>query len=139
MISIRTKLRMPNSSVQLIVALKRKKTKPFFRMAAILLFHIIQNHCPDQLCIAFKIHNQKQGPQIRYVTLVPLSLTKWRIPHVDSAVPNKIALRLFCASNEIMCIPIFVKTGHWNKQTYGGHPDRIVTWKPNFYSCRERS
>jgi hypothetical protein len=57
---------------------------------------------------------------------VSLSLTKWRIPHVDIAVPEEITLRLFGSCNEILFTEIFVTVCHGNKQAYKGFPVRKV-------------
>jgi hypothetical protein len=60
------------------------------------------------------------------VSLVSLSLTKWRIPLVDIAIPEEITLRLFGSCNKLMFTEIFVTVCHENKQAYKGFPVKKV-------------
>jgi hypothetical protein len=57
---------------------------------------------------------------------VSVSLTKWRIPHVDIAIPEEISLRPFGSCNEIMFTEIFLTVCHGNKQAFVGSSVRKV-------------
>jgi hypothetical protein len=71
------------------------------------------------LGVFLNVGNQTRAPNKSCVVSVTF-LTKWRIPHVDIAIPEEILLRLFEIYNEIMFTEIFLTVCHGNKQASVG-------------------
>lgn len=127
---------VPNSTISLLVAVTWKVTELFwFVFEWWLRYHFSSYKIAvvTNLGVLFNIHNQA-----RFVSLVSLSLTKWRIPHVDITIPEEIKLRLFGSCNEIMFTEIFVTVCCRNKQAYKVfRPGRLFR-KTTFYFFRHR-